>query len=131
MANIRNRIEKWFENYAHTICRNRIKTIMITLFITATFVSQIPKIQIDTSTEGFLHDSDPALVAYNAFRDQFGRDEVIIIAKTSQASSMPATPEVKPTSSSLRIYSSTGRKTKPKWQSLKNGFSQTRSMKTC
>ena len=80
MANIRNRIEKWFESYAQFICRHRIKTIIITLLITAGLVSQIPGIQLDTSTEGFLHDEDPALLAYNSFRDQFGRDEVIIIA---------------------------------------------------
>ncbi|MGD8763692.1 MAG: efflux RND transporter permease subunit [Desulfobacteraceae bacterium] len=80
MANIRYRIEKWFEVYAHAIYRNRIKTIIIMLLFTALLVSQIPKIRIDTSTEGFLHDDDPALLAYNAFRDQFGRDEVIIIA---------------------------------------------------
>ncbi len=43
-------------------------------------ISQIPKITIDTSTEGFLHQNDPTLLAYNAFRDQFGRDEVVIIA---------------------------------------------------
>jgi len=80
MANIRNRIEKWFENYAHTICRHRIKTTIITLLIAAAFVTQIPKIQLDTSTEGFLHEDDPALLSYNSFRNQFGRDEVIIIA---------------------------------------------------
>jgi predicted RND superfamily exporter protein len=80
MANIRYRIEKWFEVYAHAIYRNRIKTILIMLLFTALWVAQIPKIRIDTSTEGFLHDDDPALLAYNAFRDQFGRDEVIIIA---------------------------------------------------
>jgi hypothetical protein len=80
MKNFRNRIEKWFETYAHVIYRNRIKTIVIMLVLTAAMVSQIPKISIDTSTEGFLHRDDPALVAYNNFRDQFGRDEVIIIA---------------------------------------------------
>ncbi|MBW2412713.1 MAG: MMPL family transporter, partial [Deltaproteobacteria bacterium] len=80
MANIRNRIEKWFEAYAQFICRHRVKTIIITLLITAVWVSQIPGIELDTSTEGFLHDEDPALLAYNSFRDQFGRDEVIIIA---------------------------------------------------
>ena len=80
MANIRIRIEKWFEIYAHTICRHRIKTIIITLLLSAVLISQIPKIRIDTSTEGFLHNDDPALLAYNSFRDQFGRDEVIIIA---------------------------------------------------
>ena len=80
MKNFRNRIEAWFETYAHVIYRNRIKTIVIMLVLTAAMVSQIPKITIDTSTEGFLHTDDPALVAYNDFRDQFGRDEVIIIA---------------------------------------------------
>jgi predicted RND superfamily exporter protein len=80
MANIRNRIEKWFENYGRFICRHRIKTIAISLLFSLVCVSQIPKIQLDTSTEGFLHDDDPALLAYNSFRDQFGRDEVVIIA---------------------------------------------------
>ena len=80
MKNFRNRIEAWFETYAHVIYRNRIKTIAIMLALTAAMISQIPKITLDTSTEGFLHTDDPELLAYNAFRDQFGRDEVIIIA---------------------------------------------------
>jgi len=50
------------------------------LIVFATMASQIPKITIDTSTEGFLHEDDPTMLDYNAFRDQFGRDEVIIIA---------------------------------------------------
>ncbi len=80
MKNLRNRIEKWFETYAHVIYRNRIKTIVIMLVLTAAMVTQIPKISIDTSMEGFLRPDDPTLLAYNNFRDQFGRDEVIIIA---------------------------------------------------
>ena len=80
MDNIRNRIEKWFEDFAHVIYRNRIKTIVVMLAAVAAMVFHIPKIRFDTSTEGFLHDKDPTLQAYNAFRDQFGRDEVIIIA---------------------------------------------------
>ncbi|MGD2269216.1 MAG: efflux RND transporter permease subunit [Desulfobacterales bacterium] len=80
MANIRNQIEKWFESFARIVYRHRIKTTVITLAAVAVMVSQIPKITLDTSTEGFLHAEDPALLAYNDFRDQFGRDEVIIIA---------------------------------------------------
>ncbi|UCH20190.1 MAG: MMPL family transporter [Deltaproteobacteria bacterium] len=80
MANIRNKIEKHFEDFARVIYRNRIKTIVSMLILVAATVSQIPKIVFDTSTEGFLHENDPALLAYNDFRDQFGRDEVIIIA---------------------------------------------------
>jgi predicted RND superfamily exporter protein len=80
MKNLRNRIEAWFEAYAHVICRNRIKTIVIMLVLTAAMISQIPNIILDTSNESFLHHTDPTLVAYNEFRHQFGRDDLIIIA---------------------------------------------------
>ena len=80
MASIRYRIEQGFEQFAHFIYRNRIKTIIVMLILIAAVVSQIPKITIDTSMEGFLHEDDPALLAYNRFRDQFGRDEVVILA---------------------------------------------------
>jgi predicted RND superfamily exporter protein len=43
-------------------------------------ISQLPNVRFDTSTEGFLHDDDPALLDYNAFRDQFGRDDLIVLA---------------------------------------------------
>jgi uncharacterized protein len=78
--NIRNKIEHWFDRFARVIYHNRIKTIILMLFAMAAIASQIPKITIDTSMEGFLHEDDPAMVAYNAFRDQFGRDEVVIVA---------------------------------------------------
>ena len=80
MAGIRDRIEKWFEGFALFIYRNRIKTVVFMLALLIPLISQIPKITMDTSMEGFLHDEDPARQAYNNFRDQFGRDEVVIIA---------------------------------------------------
>jgi predicted RND superfamily exporter protein len=84
MSAIRTRIEKWFEHLAQTIYRHRILTIIIILALSGLLIFQLPKITFDTSTEGFLHDDDPALLAYNAFRDQFGRDEVAIIAIKAQ-----------------------------------------------
>jgi len=42
--------------------------------------SQLSSVRFDTSTEGFLHDDDPALIDYDAFRDQFGRDDLILLA---------------------------------------------------
>jgi len=80
VRNIRNRIEDGFERFARAIYRNPVKVIVLMLAITAAIVSQIPEITINTSMEAFLHEDDPAMVAYNAFRDQFGRDEVIIVA---------------------------------------------------
>ena len=76
----RDRIESGFEVFAAGIYRNRFKTLAAMAILIAALLSQLPKVTIDTSTEGFLHHSDPALVAYNNFRDQFGRDEVIIVA---------------------------------------------------
>jgi len=80
MSAIRNRIERAFAGFARRIYHHRIKTIVLMLVVTGAIISQIPKITIDTSTEGFLHKEDPALVAYNAFRDQFGRDEMVVVA---------------------------------------------------
>ena len=80
MSNIRNRIERGFELFARMIYRNRIKTLLVVVAITVAIIAQIPKITIDTSMEGFLHAEDPAMLTYNAFRDQFGRDEVVIVA---------------------------------------------------
>lgn len=80
MRDMRNRLEGWFERYAHHIYRNRVKALLMVLVLFLAAASQIPKITMDLSTEGFLHENDPSLTAYNAFRDQFGRDELIIIA---------------------------------------------------
>lgn len=80
MSRFRQRIERGFEALAHLIYAHRLKTLTLMMIGVAALALQIPKITIDTSTEGFLHADDPTLVDYNAFRDQFGRDEVIILA---------------------------------------------------
>ena len=83
MPTIRERIESRFESFGHLIYRNRLITLLVMLVVIAGMVSQLPKARIDTSTEGFLHENDPALMDYNAFREQFGRDELVIIAVKS------------------------------------------------
>jgi predicted RND superfamily exporter protein len=80
MTGIRNRIESGIERFARVVYHHRFKTLVMVLMVFAAMAFQIPGITIDTSTEGFLHEDDPTLLDYNAFRDQFGRDEVIIIA---------------------------------------------------
>jgi len=84
MTTIRINIENWFGSLARIIYHNRLKTISIMLVIIAAIVSQLPKLTIDVSTEGFMHKSDPARVDYDTFRDQFGRDELIVIAIRSK-----------------------------------------------
>ena len=59
---------------------NPIKVILMVLLLLAFPISHLPLIKMDTSTEGFMHDDDPVLVQYNAFRAEFGRDERIAVA---------------------------------------------------
>jgi hypothetical protein len=80
MATLRARIETGFGALARTIYHHRLKTLLIVLIAAAALVSQLRFITFDTSTEAFFRQSDPALVDYNRFRDQFGRDEFIVAA---------------------------------------------------
>ncbi|MCI5143470.1 MAG: RND transporter, partial [Candidatus Electrothrix sp. ATG1] len=84
MKHIRDRIEQYFAASARLFYRHRFKTLIILAVFAGLLISQLPKITVDTSTEGFLHEADPALKAYNDFRDQFGNTEMIIIAVRSK-----------------------------------------------
>ena len=90
MQSLRYRIEAWFALFADFICDNRLKAIILMLGLTLGLLSQLPKLTIDTSNEGFLHKDDPILLDYNAFRNQFGRDETVIVAiQTSNVFELP------------------------------------------
>ena len=78
--NWRHQVERKFENFSDLIFENSKKTIVIILLLVFAFASQLPTLTMDTSTEGFLHKTDPMRLAYDDFRDQFGRDEKLLIA---------------------------------------------------
>jgi len=74
-----DRAEIQFEALGHWIYRNRVKMLVLTLLLVGGLASNLPKITIRTSSDSFLHEKDPVLLAYNAYRDQFGLDERIMI----------------------------------------------------
>ena len=80
MSNVRKKIERAFGALATFAYDHRLIAIILALLVFAPLVKNLPQITVDTSTEGFLHEDDPALLAYEKFRDQFGRDELIVIA---------------------------------------------------
>ena len=80
MSSIRNKIETLFESFAYSLFDNKYKIFIFMLLVIVLLASRIPGITIDTSTEGFLHKNDSILLDYEAFRDQFGRDEMAIVA---------------------------------------------------
>ena len=77
------KLENLFGKFGGFISNNPLKVILFALLVIAFPLSNVPKITMDTSTEGFMHENDPMLVNYNAFKDQFGRDERIMIAVQS------------------------------------------------
>ena len=72
--------EKSFSSLAKLVAHYPKLFIAMVLIIVVATASQLPKMTVDTSTEGFLHTSDPARIAYDGFRNQFGRDEKIVVA---------------------------------------------------
>jgi len=82
--NWRSKTEASLEAMGEHITQNPFKIILLIMIFSIALISNLPKITIDTSTEGFLHDSDPALVRYEAFKEQFGQDEKIMVVVRSK-----------------------------------------------
>ncbi len=74
------RLEAGFEAWGRLAFRYRWWVIALMVGLAVGLGSRMPLLEIDTSTERFLHDDDPIKIQYNAFRDRFGRDQVVLIA---------------------------------------------------
>ena len=79
-SNWRLKVEKKFEDFSYLTIKHPAIALFLTLLMVITLASNLPKITFDTSTEGFLYKDDPQILMYNDFRNQFGRDEKIIVA---------------------------------------------------
>lgn len=77
--NWRTKVEFSLGKMGEKITRNPKKIIISVLALCFIFISYLPTITIDTSTEGFLREDDPALIRYEAFKEQFGQDEKIML----------------------------------------------------
>ena len=73
-------LENLMGRFGSFIHDNPFKVLFVLVLMLAFPISHAPQIKMDTSTEGFMHDDDPVLLTYNSFRDQFGRDERIVLA---------------------------------------------------
>ncbi|MFH1885836.1 MAG: efflux RND transporter permease subunit [Pseudomonadota bacterium] len=76
----RDSLEKRFEDLGRLVYRRRFLFLAGVLLFAGALISQLPKTTVDTSPISMLHANDPAMADYNAFRDQFGREEVVILA---------------------------------------------------
>jgi hypothetical protein len=74
------RVESIFERWGYFIYRNRWSALAATILVTGWLMSYLPGLTIDNSTESFLLPDDPAVIVYNQLREQFGRDDRILLA---------------------------------------------------
>ena len=80
MRRATNKVDQWLYALGHAITRFRFIFLAGLIALLAGMIIHLPKTTVDTTTEGFLHESDPVRIAYDEFRDQFGRDERIVVA---------------------------------------------------
>jgi len=81
---MRERVERGFERFGDLVYRRHWLVLILTACLIAALLSRIPALKMDTSTEGFLHPDDPTLIAYDKFRAQYGRDELILLTIQSE-----------------------------------------------
>ena len=56
-----------------------IVAIALPLLLALGLGSQLPKLELDAAPETFLHPDDPIRLSWSQLRDQYGRDELILI----------------------------------------------------
>ena len=76
----RNHVERGFEAWGRSVSARPILILIASLVFAATCIAGLPRLSVDVSFEAFLKSDDEVLVSYDAFREQFGRDERVIIS---------------------------------------------------
>ncbi len=79
-VSLRKRLENHFENWGRVSARHRWPIIGSMVALALALGSQLPQLETDTSTVSFLRSDDPARVVYSSFLEQFGNDQLIVIA---------------------------------------------------
>ncbi len=79
---LRQKCEAFFSALARTIYRHHKITIILTFSFIILLASLIPSVIIDTSAVAMLRKADPARIAYDEFREQFDKNDIIVIAVT-------------------------------------------------
>lgn len=79
MSAWKSRVERRFGQLARALYQYPVRALVVLLLLLGVLATQLQHIYLDTSTEGFLSPTHPAIKTYDRFREEFGRDELIII----------------------------------------------------
>ena len=78
-SNWKAKVERGFESLGLSMGRYPWYWLLCCLIIVGAMSSQLPRLEQDTSIEGFLEKGSPEILLYDHFKETFGRDEVFII----------------------------------------------------
>ncbi|MCP4904018.1 MAG: MMPL family transporter [bacterium] len=79
-VNLRQRIEDWLGGWAHVVSRLRWPVLVCVLLATGYLGTFIPSMEIKTASEDFLFEDDPVRARYDAFKAEFGQDQIMTLA---------------------------------------------------
>lgn len=79
MSRYHDRVERWFQTMAKRLCGRPWLALLAMLALTLVLAGGLRFIMVDTSNEAYLYPDDPIFVNFEEFRQQFGRDEMIMI----------------------------------------------------
>jgi len=73
-------VDTWLYRVGEGISQHKYLVLVAMIAILMAMIVNVPKITLDTTTEGFLREDDPVRVRYDQFQNQFGHDEKIVVA---------------------------------------------------
>jgi len=79
MSSIHRRLESAFARLAALIARRRFSALGLAALIFAGTVAPLSSLRLETSLVNMFHQDDPARVAYEAFQEEFGKDDLLLI----------------------------------------------------
>ncbi len=74
-----NLAELGFERWGRWVTRRPWWTLGVFMLLFMALLTQLPKLQLDTSTEGFFRQDDPVLIEYERFKERFGSDKAVVL----------------------------------------------------
>ncbi len=89
VATILQRIGHIFYRLAGVLQRHRAVVLLCCTVLVLALGLQLSRLRLDTTTEGYLTASDPHLVEYIRFRQQFGSDDIVLVALESSSVFLP------------------------------------------
>jgi predicted RND superfamily exporter protein len=83
MHDYKSKIERAFKHLGISVIRYRWAILLMTVVVAGLAATQLPKLSIATSVESIFTRNDQILTDYQEFRNQFGRDEEIVLLISS------------------------------------------------